>query len=231
MHALVVALLALAAAGRAAAHAPAPDFVSVVRGVVPPAPGLQVRMLGSDSRLEIRDPGHTVVVAGYDGEAFARLLPDGTAQVNERSPAAYLNRDRSGTTPVPPAADPSAPASWTVVSRTGALAWHDHRAHWMGRGIPAQVTRLSARTRIFDYRVPILVDGHAAAIVGTLYWAGRPPGPSIAAAAAVVLGPIAVAIPVLLWMLGRARGGGRWRRLPAGGRGGRGGRGRRGRRP
>jgi hypothetical protein len=161
-------------AATALAHQSNPDFSSVVREVTPAAPGVEARMLGGDDRLQIRNPGHhTIVVKGYDGEPYARLLPDGSAQVNVRSPATYLNQDRYGKVSVPARADAAAAPVWRPYTRTGALEWHDHRAHWMGSGTPPQVTDTTVRTRVFDYRVPIAIDGRPGAIEGTLYWVGR----------------------------------------------------------
>jgi hypothetical protein len=204
--ALLAALAVGLAAGPALAQGPqSPDYVSQVRRVVPGVPGLEVRMLGGDGRLEIRNPGHhTVVVLGYDGEPFARLLPDGSAQMNMRSPATYLNRDQSATAEVPPEADSRAAPVWAPVEGGGRLEWHDHRTHWMGVGTPPQVEVASARTKIFDYRVPIVVDDRAVAIEGALYWKGRPdPPPPLLAGLAIIFIPLAVGILVLLWKLRR----------------------------
>jgi hypothetical protein len=196
-------LILLAAAGQALAHGGSRhDFVSEIRRVTPAVPGLEVRVLGSDSRLQLRDPGHhTVVVLGYDGEPFARLLPEGSAQVNVRSPATYLNQNRSADVEVPQEADSRAAPVWRAYTGNGRLEWHDHRAHWMGAGTPPQVSDTTARTKVFDYRVPIVVDGNRATIEGTLYWAGRPNPPPLAGAAALVIVPIMVGAAVLLWKL------------------------------
>jgi hypothetical protein len=196
----VVLVLLPATAGEALGHESNPDYLSEVRAVTPSAPGLQVQVLGGDDRLEVRDPGHTVVVLGYEGEPYARLLPDGSAQVNVHSPATYLNESRSGDVTPPPEADAKAPPLWKASTDTGRLEWHDHRAHWMGTGTPAQVTNTSLRTRVFDYRVPIVVDGRRTTIEGTLFWVGRPGGPS--ALAMVGLGAIPVVLivgAVVLW--------------------------------
>jgi hypothetical protein len=174
--ALAVACVALGSApDPVLAHPSNPNFVSVVHGITPSVAGIRVAMLGGDDRLLIRDPGHhTVVVMGYDGEPYARLLPDGAAQVNVRSPATYLNQDRLARVTVPARADASAPPVWTAYTDTGQLDWHDHRSHWMGAETPPQVTDVARRTKIFDYRVPIRIDGRPAAITGTLFWVGRP---------------------------------------------------------
>ena len=203
---LMVLLLLPAMAGEALAHASNPDFLSQVRGVTPAAPGLQVRMLGGDDRLEVRNPGHhTVVVLGYEGEPYARLLPDGSAQVNVHSPATYLNQDRFAKVTLPPQADAKAAPLWKPYTSTGRLEWHDHRAHWMGAGTPPQVTDTSARTKVFDYRVPIVVDGRRSTIEGTLFWVGRPGGPSIFAMVGLGLIPALLVAAAALFWVGRRR--------------------------
>jgi hypothetical protein len=214
----VLGLLAWwATAGSASAHTGNPDFSSVVRGVTPSTPGLEVEMLGGDDRLRIRDSGHhTIVVLGYDGEPYARLLPSGAAQVNVRSPATYLNRERAANVAVPARADPGAAPVWRASTSTGALEWHDHRAHWMGLGTPPQVTDPAVRTKVFDYRVPITVDGRPGAIEGTLFWVGRGGGAPVWAGVGLAAAPVAAFATVLIgaWWLRRRRG--RGPRDPAG---------------
>ncbi|HET6691050.1 MAG TPA: hypothetical protein VFG74_09310, partial [Miltoncostaeaceae bacterium] len=150
---------------------------------------------GGDDAVQIRNPGHhTIVVMGYDGEPYARLLPDGRAQRNARSPATYLNEDRYADVALPAAADAEAAPEWRPFTSTGLLEWHDHRAHWMGSGTPPQVTDPAARTTVFDYRIPISVDGRPARIEGTLVWVGRgdDDGQPVAVYAAVAAGGAAL---------------------------------------
>ena len=136
--AAVLALLALATAATGAlAHGGgSTDYISEV-SAVRPAAGVDVTVLDRDDRLELRnDSGRTVVVEGYDGEPYARLLPDGTVAVNLNSPAYYLNQDRFAKVDLPARADGDAPPAWKVVDRSGRFEWHDHRMHWMGAGRP-----------------------------------------------------------------------------------------------
>jgi hypothetical protein len=185
--AVLAATLLAAAAVPAGAHLGNPSYRSVVRGLAPSIPGLQVQVVGYDDHLELTNrTGRAVVVYGYQREPYARVLADGTVQVNDRSPAEYLNEDRFGTTPVPASAKPSAPPHWRTLDRTGRFSWHDHRMHWMAQRRPSQVTDASRKTKIFDYRIPLRVAGQAGAIDGTLYWVGTA-GPGFPVAAVVSL--------------------------------------------
>jgi len=170
--AAIPTLLCLLAAAPAGAHEGNSDYRSEIDSVKPSAPGVEFEVLNYDADMELVDRGHEVVVYGYEGEQFARVLRDGTVQKNRRSPATYLNLDRYAETGVPKEADAEAPPEWETVGRNGVLRWHDHRMHYMAKSTPPQVTDESVRTKVFDYAIPIRVDGRSGAIEGTLYWAG-----------------------------------------------------------
>jgi len=165
------AAVALLTAPAAAAHQGNPNFRSVVDSVTPAVKGLTLHVLNYDDRFELTNhSGTTVTVQGYDGEPYARVLADGTVEVNKRSPAFYLNDDRYADVKVPASADPKAPPQWSIVDRTARLQWHDHRMHWMSRSLPPQVKDKSKRTKVFDYGIPLQVGGRPASIRGTLFW-------------------------------------------------------------
>lgn len=197
--AVVVLASLLALAVPAHAHEGNKDFESLVRGVSPVIEGVRVQILNGDDRLEVRNKtGKTLIIEGYEGEPYARLLPDGRVQVNERSSATYLNEERFGGADVPETADAKAAPRWRAVDRVGAFDFHDHRIHWMAKGDPPIVRDKGKRTRVFAWKVPVRVDGRPAAIGGELFWRGRDAGgaPSgliggslaaLAAAAALVL--------------------------------------------
>jgi hypothetical protein len=176
--ALATLLILAACAAPASAHQGDPNYRSVVDRVTPPVPGLQVQVLSYDDRLLLTNrSGRTVVIDGYEGEPYARLLPDGTVQVNRRSPAAYLNEERFGGVPTPPSARADAPPQWQVLDRTGRFEWHDHRMHWMVKGtLPPGIVREQRRQKVFDYRIPLRVGDRSGAILGTLWWVGSPSG-------------------------------------------------------
>ena len=184
--------VALLAASPAAAHQGNPNFRSVVDAVTPTVKGLTLRVLNYDDRFELTNhSGRTVTVQGYDGEPYARVLGDGTVEVNKRSPAYYLNDDRYADVKVPASADPKAPPQWSVVDKTASLQWHDHRMHWMSKSMPPQVKDRSERTKVFDYAIPLRVGAQPGAIRGTLFWqppsAGGAPVGMIAGLVALVL--------------------------------------------
>jgi hypothetical protein len=206
-------MLALAAPG-ALAHGGNADYRSVIKRVTPSVPGVEVEVLNYDSEFELRSEGREVTIYGYEDEPYARVLPDGTVQVNERSPATYLNEDRYASAKVPEAADPLAPPRWKTVDQSGRFVWHDHRMHYMAEGTAPQVKDEGRKTKVFDFEVPIEVDGRAGAIAGTLFWVGPADTsklPFALAGAAILLGGGA-----LVLVLRRRR-----ERAEAGGTGGR----------
>jgi hypothetical protein len=175
--ALLPALVALAVPASVLAHAGNPNFRSVVDSVSPSVKGLQLQVLNYDDRLEITNrSGQTVTVLGYDDEPYARVLPDGTVEVNQRSPATYLNNDRFAQVTVPRTADSKAPPQWQTLDKTGRFDWHDHRIHWMATTMPPQVKDQSKVTKIFDWKVPLRIANKPATITGTLSWQPRPGG-------------------------------------------------------
>jgi hypothetical protein len=196
--ALPVAAIALALACALApalslAHGGNPDYRSEIDSFRPPLPGdVSIEVLDYDSYLQLLDQhGHEVVLFGYDGEPYARIERDGTVQVNRRSPATYLNDSRFAMVTVPPIADPQAPPRWKTVDDSGTFIWHDHRMHYMSRSLPPVVTDTGKKTKVFDYEVPIAVDGQRTVLHGTLWWvggAGTSKLPFVIAAIVIVVG-------------------------------------------
>jgi hypothetical protein len=135
---------------------------------------------GGRLRLALRGD-HTVFVGGYEDDVYLRLDRTGVWE-NTRSSAAYLNDTRHGTTRPPSSVvvDPGAEPAWERIGepegdRVVAL-WHDHRVHWMSGAEPPAV-RASPGTahRIYDWAVPLTIDGTRVEAYGTLDWV---PGPS-----------------------------------------------------
>jgi len=174
------------------------NYRSYITSVTPSVPGLSVQILEFADRLLLSNhTGQTVTIYGYQGEPYARVLADGTAEQNVRSPATYLNQSFYGNVTVPPVADPSAPPQWEVVDRVGEFEWHDHRIHWASPLLPPQVKNKSKLTLIFDWKVPIEVGSRKGAIAGDLYWT---PESSKAPTAVIVLGAV-IALGGLLFVL------------------------------
>jgi hypothetical protein len=199
-----VAVLALVALGvsapAASAHKGNPNFISDPESIQPNAAGLTVDVLNRDDRLEIHNrSGRTVVVKGYGGEPYLRILGDGTVEVNQNSPATYLNTERFGGAEVPKGVSEKAPPRWKKVDKTGTYDWHDHRIHWMAKRRPPQVKDPDKRTKVFSWKVPISVAGKPGAIRGELFWTPRPGGgPPVAAIVAFIAFALASAAVVLV---------------------------------
>ena len=131
----LVAIQAVAAAAPAYAHQGDPNFRSTVTAISPPAAGVQAEVANLDDRLVLTsNAGHTVEIEGYEDEPYARLLPDGTVQVNQRSPATYLNNDPIANATVPKSANAKAAPVWKTIEGDNRYETHDHRIHWMARG-------------------------------------------------------------------------------------------------
>lgn len=168
--------MALIPVDKGLAHRGSHPFDSVLRGISPAVlgTGIEARMLDFDSRIRLQNrSGKRVMVEDYRGEPYARLDPDGSVYLNARSPAFYLNNDRYARTPVEPSVDASASPKWIWVANSGELTWFDRRSHYMEAGTPPQLKDPAKRTRMRNYRIPLIVGGRPATLNGTLYWVGR----------------------------------------------------------
>jgi hypothetical protein len=179
------------------------EYRSNITSISPSVPGLSIEVLEFADRLLLRNhTGKTVTIYGYEGEPYARVLANGTAEQNLRAPATYLNTNFYADVVVPPIASSSAPPKWEVVDRTGEFEWHDHRIHWMSPVPPARVKDKSRRTLIFDWQVPIMVGASKGAIDGQLFWT---PERSKAPLAVIILGVVIVVAGLLFVLFVRRR--------------------------
>jgi hypothetical protein len=174
------------------------SYRSKITSIAPNAKGLSVQVLEFADRLLLTNhTGETVTIYGYQGEPYARVLANGTAELNVHSPATYLNTSFYGNVTVPPSASPSMTPKWEVVDRTGQVEWHDHRIHWMSPLTPPEVKDKSKLTLVFDWEVPIEVGARKGAISGQLYWT---PESSTASVGVILLG-VAIAVVGGLFVL------------------------------
>ncbi len=199
--AAVLALLCLGAGAAVADPAVPTNYRSTVSEVAT-ADGdpveLDVEVLGGDAFLVVHVPeGTEVMVPGYDGEPYIRIAADGTVEVNQRSPARWLNDARYGSAEVevPPQADADAPPAWEPAARSGTYAWHDHRIHFMSPALPSQIDPdLREVQRVWEWEVPVTVDGQDVVIAGELDWV---PGPQPVGTVALVVAAFAAALALV----------------------------------
>ena len=175
-------------AGPAAADPAAPtNYSSTVRSIEPATQAVSARVVGGDSFLEVRaNRGHEVVVFGYDDEPYLRIGTDGRVEENVRSPAVVLNQARYGRVESNSDADAKAEPEWKQIASGGTYAWHDHRIHWMSSAAPPPQLDGASSGAVFDWTVPINVDGQAASIKGDLFLQ-EPPSKAPYVAIGVVL--------------------------------------------
>jgi hypothetical protein len=195
----------LVAAPAAPAHQGSPNYLSQVDRVTPPAAGVDVTVLNRDDRLLLRDTsGKTVMIQGYSGEPYARIDADGGVWVNTDSQAYYLNQERDGQVDIPPGVDSKGAPRWKQMSKTGRFEWHDHRIHWMGKGVPEAVKDKSVRTKVFGWKVPIQVDGRSGVIAGTLFWTPTPSA-ALPLAAIFAFAAFAIVVCIVVFIVRRRR--------------------------
>lgn len=189
--------LVVLSATPAAADPPGPtDYRSEIDDVVPDTDGMEASIVGGDGflLLEVAD-GTTAEVRGYSGEPYLRFAADGTVEENQASPAAFLNASRTRTDDG--GIDPDAEPQWNEVASDGRWAWHDHRIHFMGGGVPQ-----AARTEEgVGWEVPVAVDGEEVVITGDYRYVGAASplpwiGLAVVVSAGIVLGPSRLVSPM-----------------------------------
>jgi hypothetical protein len=179
----------------------ATDYLTVVTGVEPAVPGIDVRIVGGDSFIELEAaPGTSVMVVGYQGEDYIRFDPDGVVQENRRSPSWYASQSRYSS-PVPIDITPDTAPEWHTVSTDGIWAWHDHRSHWMGDSPPLGT---QPGDRVNEGVIPLRVDGVDVAVSTMSTWEQPPsPVPGILGAS------LGAALGMAIWLgVGGRRGAG-----------------------
>jgi hypothetical protein len=194
---------AVAPAGVAHADPAVPtDFSTVIVGIEPATPTIDVDVVGGDAFLELAaEPGTEVVVLGYWGEPYLRFNADGTVDENVRSPTRAENESRYGGSSSGGAATAAdAGSQWAQVASDGSYAWHDHRAHWMSPQRPTG----ERGTEVLTGSVPLRVDGTDVQVSVAVVWEHEPSRVPLVGGA--VLGGFAVLIALsarhrIAWVL------------------------------
>jgi hypothetical protein len=203
----VASLLLTVAPGRPVMSHPATQFAPTnyqtrITAITPAIPGLTMRVLDRGDQLELTNTtGRDLVVLGYEGEPYLRVGPAG-AFTNQRSSATFLNRDRFPTIQLPAQVNPKAAPLWQRISRDPRVAWHDHRAHWMGSSDPPAVQAAPWQVQVIDpqWRVELRDGRRPITVTGDLRWVPTPPPqsgprparwPWLVGAAACLLGIVA----------------------------------------
>jgi len=192
-------VLVLGSAAPAAAHGGrgggATNFVTEITGVTPALRGVRVKVIEAGDRLELRNDSATdVIVTGYAGEAYLRVGPGGVFE-NTSSPTTFLNRTRDGQAET--GGDAAAAPVWRRTSAAATARWFDHRTHWTGAELPAEVKTAPGRPHLIHsgWKVPLTQGDTTSAVTGDLRWQPGPsPAPWLVLASAVGLATAALSL-------------------------------------
>lgn len=181
----LLVLLTVSTPARGDSAAPT-TYSSEVTDLDPAVEGVAVEVVGGDAFLQIEaEEGIEVDIPGYEGEPYIRIGPGGVVEVNHNAPTYWVNEDRYGRTSVPEGVSTDAPPLWEAVADNGSYGWHDHRIHWMSPDPPPSVDP-SSHEVLYEWSVPIVVDGEDVRVAGVLEWVPSvSPLPWILAATAV----------------------------------------------
>lgn len=109
-------------------------------------------------------------------EHYLRITPTGVDENVESLSYSLNGSPIIEGLPAPPAPDSStAPPRWHHVHDTPTFTWHDHRVHWMAPQRPAVVAADPHHPhRVFDWAIPLDLDGRRVTVNGALDWTGSP---------------------------------------------------------
>lgn len=136
-------LIALTFSGPAHADAPGPtDYESTITRIELPEKsalpdGVDISVEGHDAFLRVLvRKGTAVEISGYEDEPYLRI--DANCQVfeNQRSMSTWYNKERFGSDVDRSLVDEQLPPDWKQVGSNCAVAWHDHRLHYMSPSPP-----------------------------------------------------------------------------------------------
>lgn len=171
---LLAAMLAgalLVTAGPAAAHSEDPQVVTVLDGVAPALPAVDVRVVTSVApQLLLVDRGtQPVEVLDERGRPFLRIGPR-VVQADLARVATYQSQNPFGSAALPAAVtrDPDGPARFAEVATGSSYGWFDHRMHPAAVAVSDAVRAAGLPTRLAEFTIPLRVGPTLATLRGHL---------------------------------------------------------------
>jgi hypothetical protein len=175
-------------------------YRSTVTAVEPSVPGLVLAVTKAGESLTLTNhTGKTVVVIGYAGEAYLRITSTG---VDEN--IASLSSSLNGTLIIEGLPQPQEQANQQRpqrrhVSDQHTFTWHDHRIHWMAQQRPPVVAADPHQPhKVFDWEVPLRVNGEPVTVNGELDWKGLPTLSTFVIALIALAAAVGVALAVAM---------------------------------
>lgn len=136
-------LFSLTFVGVSHADAPGPtDYSSTITSIDTPEgsslpAGVNISVEGHDSFLAIRvTEGVTVEISGYEGEPYLQIDENCHVVENQRAMSTWYNRERFGSDVDRSLVNHELPPEWKQIGSNCAVAWHDHRLHYMSPSAP-----------------------------------------------------------------------------------------------
>jgi len=170
--ALAAALLLAVLGAPAAAHEEDPQVVTILDGVTPAVPGLELAVVtgvAPQLLLTNRTQGPVEVLDG-SGRAFLRIGP-ADVQIDLARAAAYESESPFGGAKLPARVqqEPDAAPRFYRVLTGGSYGWFDHRLHPATlTSLPPGVREGRAAARLSDWTVPLRVGGREVTARGHL---------------------------------------------------------------
>lgn len=180
-------------------------YRSTITAVEPPVVGLIVAVTDDGALTVTNRTDKTVIVIGYQGEAYLRITPAGVEE-NVASVSSSVNGSLVEGLSEAEQQRTGSRMEWRHVSDRPAVTWHDHRTHWMDEKPPPDVAADPRQPRkVFDWMVPLTVDEEPVVVSGTLDWTGRPAAGTWTTALAVFAGTAGLSMAVTI-AIARRRG-------------------------
>ena len=156
--------------------------------------GVDISVQGHDAFLSVRvSAGTTVDIMGYEGEPYLRIGADCLVVENQRSMSTWYNRERFGSDVDRELVNHELPPDWKQVGSNCAVAWHDHRLHYMSPSAP--VNAEPGDVLVID-SIPLTISGIEVEVHVESVLVKRPSRATPIATAAIT----AVVAGMLLWL-------------------------------